>query len=76
VDISSLNLRPGVPEDLEGVARLVTEARRAAVPMMPPSVHTPEEDRAWAAHQLAGEREVWVADVEGTLVGYLVLEPG
>jgi ribosomal protein S18 acetylase RimI-like enzyme len=76
VDISSLNLRRGVPEDHEALTRLITEARRAAVPMMPPPVHTIEENRTWTARQLAGEREVWVADVGGTLVGYLVLEPG
>jgi chorismate mutase/GNAT superfamily N-acetyltransferase len=76
VEISAVNLRRGVPEDHESLARLVTGARRAAVPMMPPPVHTPEEDRAWTALQLAGEREVWVAEADEGLVGYLVLEPG
>jgi chorismate mutase/GNAT superfamily N-acetyltransferase len=65
-----------VPEDHEALARLVTDVRRAAVPMMPRPVHTPEEDRAWTALQLGGEREVWVVEVEEELVGYLMLEPG
>lgn len=65
-----------MPEDHEALARLVTDARRAAVPMMPRPVHTPEEDRAWTALQLGGEREVWVVEVEEELVGYLMLEPG
>ncbi|HEX6249155.1 MAG TPA: GNAT family N-acetyltransferase [Nocardioidaceae bacterium] len=70
-----LTLRPGEPDDADALAGLVTEARRAAVPAMPPPVHTPEEDRAWIGRQLAGEREVWVAEADGDLVAYLALEP-
>lgn len=75
MDTSSLSLRPGAPDDADRLAALLTAARRAAVPMMPPPVHTPEEDRAWVGRQLAGEREVWVAGSEDELVGYLILEP-
>lgn len=76
MDISDLTLRPGVPADGEALAGLMTAARIAAVPAMPPSVHTAGEDRAWVDRQLAGEREVWVAEVAEGLLGYLVLEPG
>lgn len=76
VDVSTVSLRPGLPEDADRVAHLLTSARSAAVPLMPPHVHSPEEDRAWVSLQLAGEREVWVAEVEGDLVGLLILEPG
>lgn len=76
MDTSSLSLRPGTPDDAAALAELMTTARRAAVPMMPPGVHTPEEDRAWVGRQLAGEREVWVAEAQGRLVAYLILEPG
>lgn len=71
-----LVLRPGGPEDADALAALATAARHAAVPAMPPPVHTAEEDRAWIGRQLAGEREAWVADVDGQLVGYILLEPG
>lgn len=74
-DVGDLVLRPGVPEDAPELAALATAARAAAVPMMPPPVHTAEEDRAWIAHQLEGEREVWVAEAGGELVGYVLLEP-
>ena len=70
-----LTLRPGVPEDAAELAALATAARAAAVPMMPPPVHTAEEDRAWIGRQLDGEREVWVAEAGGELVGYILLEP-
>lgn len=71
-----VTVRPGVPEDGEALGELATAARLAAVPMMPPPVHTPEEDRAWILRQLAGEREVWVAETRGALAGYVLLEPG
>lgn len=76
MDLTSMTLRPGTPEDLDPLAALATEARAAAVPLMPPPVHTPEETRAWLGRQLAGERETWVAETDGRLVGYLLLEVG
>ena len=76
MEVSSVTLRPALPADAEAVGTLVTETRRAAVPHMPPSLHTSDEDRAWAARQVAGEREVWVAESGAGLVGYLILEPG
>lgn len=69
-------LRRGAPQDADALAGLMTWCRQAAVPMMPASVHTPEEDREWMGRQLDGEREVWVAEAAGELVGYLILEPG
>ncbi len=74
MDLSSVSLRPGTPEDRDALAALATEARRAAVPSMPPPAHPPEEVPAWMGRQLAGERETWVAEAEGALVGYLLLE--
>jgi GNAT superfamily N-acetyltransferase len=72
---TGLTLRPATPEDTETLATLATSARRAAVPEMPPPVHTPEEVRTWIARQLAGEREAWVAEEGRRLVGYVLLEP-
>lgn len=72
---SELTLRQGTRGDLDALAALATAARLAAVPMMPPPVHSPEEDRAWVARQLAGEREVWLVEASGELLGYVFLEP-
>ena len=59
---TDLSLRPASPDDADRIARLYSEARVAAVPSMPPAVHTPEEDRAWLAGRLAGGAEGWVAE--------------
>ncbi len=74
-----LLVRPATPVDLDEVAPLFSQARRAAVPAMPPPVHTVAEDRAWLEAQLAGEREAWVAVETGPdgaerVVGVMLLE--
>jgi len=78
---TEIMVRRGVPEDLDTVAALFTEARAAAVPAMPPPVHTSAEYRAWWGRQLEGEREAWVAvevtdGQEGAPVGVMLLERG
>ena len=68
---SDLTLRPAVPEDAPRLAELYTAARVAAVPAMPPAVHTADEDRAWLAARLAdGRHEAWLAEDEGGVLGY------
>ncbi|MEX0427495.1 N-acetyltransferase family protein [Nocardioides sp. DS6] len=53
-----------------------TAARVAAVPFMPVSIHTSEEDHRHFAEVLAdGDRETWVAEVDGTVVAFVVLTP-
>ncbi len=72
---SDLLLRQAGPEDADAIADLYTAARVAAVPQMPPALHTNAEDRAWMAGQLARtDREAWVAERDGELLGYALLE--
>ncbi len=68
---SDLTLRPATAEDAVALADLYTSARVAAVPAMPPAVHTNAEDRAWFAERLTdGEHEAWLAEASGEVLGY------
>lgn len=73
-----LTLRPAGPDDAAAIADLYTAARVAAVPQMPPALHTNAEDRDWVAARLDdGDHEAWVAELpDGTLVGYALLTTG
>jgi chorismate mutase/GNAT superfamily N-acetyltransferase len=74
--VTDLLVRPAVAEDAEAIADLYSAARVAAVPQMPPAVHTSAEDRRWMAGQLAREDlEAWVAERDGVLLGYALLSP-
>jgi chorismate mutase/GNAT superfamily N-acetyltransferase len=76
MDDAELSLRPAEPADAQAIADLYTEARVAAVPMMPPALHTNEEDRAYFAGQLAKpSHEAWLAEREGELLGYALIDP-
>ena len=71
-----LSLRPGTPDDAGVLADLFLAAREAAYPAMPHPVHPPEEVHAWFTELMAtGERETWVAERDGQVVGYLLLDP-
>ena len=65
-----LVLRPALPEDAAAVAEVHLAARRAAP--MPPAVHADDDVRSWLAGRLAPASgdEVWVAEAEGSVVGY------
>ncbi|HEU5036012.1 MAG TPA: GNAT family N-acetyltransferase [Nocardioides sp.] len=75
-ETTDLTLRRAGPEDAEAIADLYTAARVAAVPEMPPALHTNAEDRQWMAGQLAqDDHEAWVAERDGRIVGYALLSP-
>lgn len=82
---ADLLLRPAHDADAEPLADLFLAAREAAHPAMPHPVHPPREVRHWFREVLGleertvpmpDEREVWVAEADGLLVGYAVLDPG
>jgi GNAT superfamily N-acetyltransferase len=73
---ADLTLRRAEPGDAEAIADLYTQARVAAVPSMPPALHTNEEDRAFFAGQLAKpSHEAWLAERDGELLGYALVDP-
>ena len=83
-------IRPAQPDDAAAVAELYGVTRRAAIPAMPTPVHGPEEDQRYFAALLAGGfdltaavdgtsgvgTETWVADRDGVVLGFAVLQPG
>ncbi len=75
-DPADVTVRMGTAADARALADLYSEARRAAVPQMPPSVHTDAEHRDYYARQL-GEDEitVWVAEADGDPLGFAMCTP-
>jgi ribosomal protein S18 acetylase RimI-like enzyme len=72
-----LTLRPATEEDARVLADLHVAARSAAVPQMPPMVHSAAETLTWIAGLLTDQRhELWVAEEPDGVVGYLALEDG
>lgn len=71
---TDLVLRPATEADADAITAVYLTTRAAAVPAMPPQLHTPEEVRHHLDREIA-EREVWVAadGAEGPVVGYAVL---
>ena len=68
-----LEIRRATVDDAEAAAAVFTASRRDAGAVIPPSVHSPEEDRWFVREVLIGERETWIA-VEGERVlGVLTL---
>lgn len=74
-DELDLSLRRAEPDDAAEIAGLYTSARLAAVPMMPPGIHTAEEDLAWMSAQLVRPtHEMWLAERAGELLGYAMID--
>jgi chorismate mutase/L-amino acid N-acyltransferase YncA len=69
-----LTLRPAASADLPEVAEVYLRVREAAVPAMPPQVHTVDEVHAYVGGWDLARRDVWVAEVDDTLVAFMVVE--
>lgn len=69
---TDLLLREATAEDAAEIAELYLAARRAAVPAMPPQVHTVSEVHDFVARTI-GEKDVWVGESDGEILGYAVL---
>lgn len=75
-------LQPGQPSmraarsnDARDLAHVYLRSREFGLPEVP-CIHPPNEVKAWFADEVIGHSEVTVAEVDGTVVGLLVLEPG
>jgi GNAT superfamily N-acetyltransferase len=67
-------VRRAETRDAAAAAEVFTGARRSAGASLPPPVHTPEEDRGFVRDVLIGERETWLAEVDGRVVAVMTLD--
>jgi len=70
-----VSLRRAVLADSAEVARLNRHVTRVSLPYLP-DLHTPEEDLWFFSERLFLENEVWVAEADGQIVGYIAFKPG
>jgi GNAT superfamily N-acetyltransferase len=69
--VTDVVLRPAEATDGDAIGDLYTATREAAVPLMPPALHTNAEDRAFFGAQIGdGRHEVWVAERAGEVVAF------
>jgi chorismate mutase/ribosomal protein S18 acetylase RimI-like enzyme len=72
---ADLTVRPATPQDADALATLYLDARQAAYPAIPRSVHPPEDVRRWMrSHFDREDAEVWLAERDGGPVALLLLE--
>jgi GNAT superfamily N-acetyltransferase len=67
--------RRGTEADACAAAGLWSRARKAAINVIPPTIHDDDDVRAWFASHVVRKTELWVAeDPPGTVVGIMVLD--
>lgn len=71
--IPSVAIRPATPDDAPAVAELFWQVRTESAPRIPMIVHPRESVLAFVEHVLIADGEVWVADDDGRVVGFLAL---
>ncbi|MET1041488.1 MAG: GNAT family N-acetyltransferase, partial [Acidimicrobiales bacterium] len=69
-------IRETTSVDAADVAETWLRARRASMPVIPAPVHGDDDVRAWFADVVVPTRETWVAEVDGAILGLLVLDGG
>jgi 8-oxo-dGTP pyrophosphatase MutT (NUDIX family)/GNAT superfamily N-acetyltransferase len=68
-------LRPAVVADAAGCARVYVRSKAYAMPEVP-EPHSEAEITVWIGEQAIPQMDVWVADVDGVVVGQMMLAPG
>jgi GNAT superfamily N-acetyltransferase len=67
-------LRRATPADAQAIAVVHRTAMRVSLPFLP-ALHTAEEDLRFFAERFLPANEVWVADADGEVVGYVGFDP-
>ncbi len=70
---AALTIRRGVVEDAAAAADVYLASRHAAAGRIPRGRYTDHEVRAWFASTVLVEHEVWVAELDGRIVGIAAL---
>ena len=68
-------IRPALVADAAGCARVYVRSKAFGLADVP-EPHTEPEIAAWIAEQAIPEMQVWVADLDGVVVGQIMLAPG
>lgn len=69
-----MEVRLAKPDEAREIAGVWLRSRAAAVPDIPPPVHTDNDVRGWFRDVVLPDREVWVARDGGAIVALLVLD--
>ena len=73
---AEISVRRALAEDGPAIAGLYTAARVAAVPQMPPAMHTADEDiRFFSRRMNDDEVTTWVAEAHGEMLGFALCTP-
>jgi chorismate mutase/GNAT superfamily N-acetyltransferase len=75
VEVTGVLLRPAGLDEIDRIAEVHLAARKAAIPAMPAMVH-PDSDAAPYLRGRMAACETWVAELEGRIVGYALVERG
>src|SRR5579859_2559623 len=65
-------IRQAGPQDVDGIAAVFT--RSFATLDFLPQLHTPEQHHAFLGGRVLAEQEVWVAESDGRILGFLALD--
>jgi GNAT superfamily N-acetyltransferase len=70
-------VREALPDEWAQLADLYSDARRAAIPQMPPAMHTDEQHRDYyRRHVFEGDgHTVWVAEIGDEITGFAICTP-
>ncbi|OXE36943.1 MAG: GNAT family N-acetyltransferase [Phenylobacterium zucineum] len=68
-------LRRACPEDAGAIARVHRQTMRKSLDFLP-ELHTETEDFVFMQNTFLPANEVWVAEVDGEVVGYIGFHPG
>jgi ribosomal protein S18 acetylase RimI-like enzyme len=70
---ASVTIRRGTVDDAAAAANVWLTSRKGAGPLIPRSIHTDDDVRHWFASIVLVEHEVWLAELDGRIVGVMVL---